>query len=129
MTKSGDATDTRLLIHFFLGLLGGTQEDLARESGVQASQVSQYLNGKVPRRTTLHRLAAGAGVPAHQVEPIQRTLHTLRLAMEGKLRATAGAEPSLGSAVAEAVTAAVQPYLLELAAAPAGRARSSAQVA
>jgi transcriptional regulator with XRE-family HTH domain len=61
-----------------------TQEELASASGVQRSQISSYeLGKKEPRRRTLERLAAAAGVPLDEALDVLPFLRDLVRASRG----------------------------------------------
>ena len=117
-----DPADLRLVVAFLRSLRRWTQEELARASGVDRSLISDYELGiKRPKRDTLRRLAAGAGLPYRSAERLLPVFRTLRLSLGD---APAAAEDSedpaegLDQVLLDAVLPRLAPHLMELEALP-----------
>jgi transcriptional regulator with XRE-family HTH domain len=80
-----EAAVTGLLITLLRALRHWTKEDLAVASGVPRSQLSAYELGRVaPRRKTLERIAAAAGVPLEDALEALPLLRELVRAAQGR---------------------------------------------
>jgi transcriptional regulator with XRE-family HTH domain len=120
MARTGGNKDVGLVILLLRSLRDWSQARLSKESGVEASMISDYERGKTrASRPTLERIAAAVGVPLSFVEQLVPVCRRIRLEYEQALGLSPGDEPvdvapGLSEKVAAAVEEAMAPFLLQL---------------
>lgn len=93
--------DVGTVIQVLRVIRGQSQGDLARESGVRNSSISNYERGKAePKFDTLQKLADGLELPFSAMEDAQRFIDHVRSMRESETLAAAEGQPLPGTDLA-----------------------------